>query len=48
MNAFFVERIEENPLDGLRRTYVIENFVDEELPLPVRVTRVDDGNPLRR
>ena len=42
-NALLIQGVEENPFDRLFVAYVVEDFIDEELPFPVRVTGVDDA-----
>ena len=43
MDAFFIEGVEQDALDGLFVSDVIEDLVDEQLPFPVGFTGVDDG-----
>ena len=43
MDALFIKGIEENALDRLFVSHVVEDLIDEQLPFPVRVTGVDDG-----
>ena len=42
LDAFFIKRIEQYPLDRLLVPDILQYFVDQQLPFPVRITGMDD------
>ena len=43
MDAFFIEGVEQDALDRLFVSDVVEDLIDEQLPFSVGVTGIDDG-----